>query len=615
MARGWGFTNLFGKSFLEEGKRIRREETARGEQAFDPLPQGKMTEQIWTSRGSKEFPRVFVPKDANLGDWKQLEVLFQDLLDRGLASKADLEGWLSEVGELESCIDEEASRRYIRMTCNTGDEEAEKAYLHFLTEIEPRLKPFGDALNRKYYDSPHRKGLDREKFSVFDRKTANQIQLFRRENVPLETEDDQLKQKYQKVCGAMMVEFRGEEKTLPQMRKYLEENDRALREEAWETVTERYLKDRETLETIYEDQVPLRDEIAKNAGFPNYRDYMHQAKNRFDYTPADCYAFHEAVEKEIVPLNRRLAETRREQMNLDKLRPWDVQVDPLGREPLRPFETGEELAEKCHRIFEKVDPELGEQFKILRREGLLDLESRKGKAPGGYQCGLEEVRYPFIFMNAAGTDRDVYTLLHEGGHAFHSLASRNLDLASYRASIPMEFCEVASMAMELLGLPYLEEFYTPEEAARSREGHLEGVAKSLAWIATIDAFQHWVYQNPDHHRKERREEWLSLSERFGVGLDWTGHEEALAHNWHRQLHLFTVPFYYIEYGIAQLGALQLWLKSTENSAQAVQGYKKALALGGSRPLPELFETAGIKFSFDRETVAPLAEKLAPELGM
>ena len=570
---------------------------------------------IWKSRGSEEFPREFVPIDIDLGNWEGLQPLFEDLSERDLSTKEDLEKWFKDLGELQSCIGEEGSRRYIAMTCNTGDEEVEKAYLHFITEIEPELKPCHDRLNRMFLASPARSEIEEDRYRVFSQKVENEVRLFRHENVPLQTEDDQLKQKYQKTCGAMTVQFEGEEKTLPQMRKYLEETDRSVRQSAWETVTDRFFQDRDEIDSIYDAQIRLRNQIAQNAGFSNYRDYAHQSKDRFDYTPEDCHAFHEAVEREIVPLNRMLAERRKRDLGLENLRPWDMQVDPKGRQPLRPFATGKELAEGCLRIFEKLDPCLGQQFRSLAENELLDLESRKGKSPGGYQSQLEEVRYPFIFMNAAGTDRDVFTLLHEGGHAFHSFACRNETFAPYREDIPLEFCEVASMGMELMSLPFLEEFYSSEEAARSRETCLEDILKVLAWIATIDAFQHWVYLHPNHSGEERGEEWIRLQDRFGVGVDWSGYEEAARHVWHRQLHPFCVPFYYIEYGIAQLGALQLWIRASENLDAAIAGYKKALALGGSRPLPDLFSAAGLVFSLGQETVAPLAKRVAEELGL
>lgn len=565
-------------------------------------------------RISREFPRRFVPAQIDLGDWKEIQPLMESLSTREIHTVQDLEAWLLDLSEVQACLYEEGSRREIAMTRQTDDAEIEKAHLAFIEEIKPRLKPYWDRLNRKFLETPVRKELDSHRYDVYSRALENEVRLYREENVPLETEDDRLRQKYEKVCGSMTVIFKGEEKTLPQMRKYLEETDRALRQSAWETVAGRYLQDREPLDGLYDQMIEVRHRIARNAGFENYRDYQHQALGRFDYTPQHCLQFHEAVEKEIVPLTRQIAQRRREDLKLEALRPWDLQVDTKGRPPLRPFTDGERLAQGCRKIFKQVDPELGAQFESMEARGLLDLLSRKGKAPGGYQATLEEIRLPFIFMNAAGTDSDLFTLLHEGGHAFHTFASRQDPLVAYR-SAPIEFCEVASMGMELLSLPYIEEFYSPEEAARSRQSHLEDILQTLAWIATIDAFQHWVYRHPGHKREEREEAWLEIRKRFGPPVDWTGYEEAHCHLWHRQLHLFTHPFYYIEYGIAQIGALQLWLRARSGKEMAVQGYRSALEIGGARPLPELFAAAGLRFALDRETVAPLAAFVAKELGL
>jgi oligoendopeptidase F len=552
--------------------------------------------------------------EIDLGSWPQIEPWLKALGDCPLDTVTQVEEWLLDLSETHACIYEESSRREIAMTCHTDDEEIEKVYLAFVEEVKPKLKPWWDQLNRKFLESPGRKGLDSVRYGVFTRVLENEVSLFRDENVPLETEDEKLHQKYDKICGAMTVIFQGEEKTLPQMRKYQEETDRNLRHTAWELVAQRYQRDREAIDELYDEMIRLRDQMAKNAGFANYRDYQHQRMGRFDYTPQDCYTFHESVENLIVPLTRKLAEKRRTELGVSALRPWDLVVDSKGRPPLRPFETGDQLTEGCLHIFTQVDPDLGAQFKSMMEQKLLDLVSRKGKAPGGYQATLEEIRQPFIFMNAAGTDGDMYTLLHEGGHAFHTFAARLDPLVQYR-SAPLEFCEVASMGMELLSLPYLEEFYSSEEAKRSRESHLEGILQILTWIATIDAFQHWVYLNPKHSREERQQAWLDLRNRFGPPVDWSGYEETERHLWHRQLHLFAVPFYYIEYGIAQLGALQLWCKAGEDRAKALQGYRAGLALGGSRPLPVLFETAGLRFRFDATTLKPLAERIYRELNL
>lgn len=572
-----------------------------------------MTATIKPVRG-KEFPRVFTAGLKDLDDWNEIEPLFETLIgeSENLDSVEALEDWLLKQSELGAVLDEEYSRRYIAMTCDTADRKKEKAYLHMVENIMPKTKPYWDRLHRAYLQCPVRPELDQERYGVLDRDIENDAKLFRDENIPLQTEDSKLGQQYQKICGAMTVKFRGEEKTLQQIAPYLEENDRALREEAWRLVTERRLKDRDKINDLLDKMIEVRQQIARNAGFDNYRDYMHQAKARFDYTPQDCYAFHEAVENEIVPLLAQVRRERRKDLGVDTLRPWDLANDSKGRPPLRPFSDGGELEEGCQRIFNAVNPDLGLQFKQMRDNGLLDLDSRKGKAPGGYQSTLEEVRYPFIFMNAAGTDRDVFTLLHEGGHAFHAFAARREPLLFYRHA-PMEFCEVASMAMEMLAYDHLDAFYGPEEAERSRRHHTEMLLTIFPHIASIDAFQQWLYTTDDPSVKAREEKWVELNNRFGPEVDWSGLEEEQRSLWQRQLHIFLVPFYYIEYGIAQLGALQIWLRSKKNRDEAIMRYRKGLSLGGSRPLPELFETAGAKFDFSTKTIQPIAQAIREEL--
>jgi len=455
--------------------------------------------------------------------------------------------------------------------------------------------------------------LPKQRYEVFDRDTKQHVALFRPENVPLETEEAKLGQQYQKVSGSLTVQFRGEEKTLVQMGKFQEEPDRALRQETWELVAKRRLTEREKFEDFFDGLVKVREKIATNAGFTNYRDYAFKARGRFDYTPEDCFAFHEAIEKEVMPLQRELQSMRREQLKLPALRPWDLSVDPLNRPPLKPFEKVDQMVASTQRVFDRLDGGLAGGFRAMQEKRLLDLDNRKGKAPGGYQSTLAESRLPFIFMNAVGLQRDVETILHEAGHAFHALATREEPLYAYRGS-PIEFCEVASMSMELLGNEFLEEFYSTNDANRARRTHLEGIVGIFPWIATVDAFQHWIYTHPNHTRAQRSAAWLALLNRFGGDVDWTGYEETRTNLWHKQLHIFLYPFYYVEYGIAQLGALQVWANSKHDKKESLANYQRALALGNSRPLPELFAAAGCKFSFNSDTVKPLVQLVKNELA-
>jgi oligoendopeptidase F len=558
-------------------------------------------------------PRRFVPADINLGEWNQIARWFDTLEARApqCQTAAELERWLLDWSELSAALDEEGARRHIAMTCHTDDAEAEKSYLHFVEQIEPQLKPRQFKLAATYLAHPCRSQLPRRRYEVFDRERQVQVELFREANVPLETEETRLGQQYQKLSGSLTVQFRGQEKTLQQMAPYLEEPDRGLRQEAWELVANRRLREADQFDDLFDQMLVLRQRIARNAGFANYIDFAYRAKCRFDYAPADCLRFHDAIESEVMPALRELQARRREQLKLSALRPWDLEVDPLHRPPLRPFEQVDRMVDRTQRIFDRLDGLLAQGFRQMQELRLLDLDNRKGKAPGGYQSTLNEARLPFIFMNAVGVQRDVETILHEAGHAFHALASRADDLLAYR-SAPIEFCEVASMSMELLGNEFIDEFYPPAEARRARRVHLEGIVRVFPWIAIVDAFQHWLYAHPGHSRAERAAAWVGLMDRFGGDVDWSGYERARVHLWHRQLHIFLYPFYYVEYGIAQLGALQVWANSKRDQAKALADYKQGLALGGSRPLPELFAAAGGRFDFSAQTVKPLVAMLRRE---
>ena len=526
------------------------------------------------------FLRRFVPREAHLGDWETVEKIFQELQNRNLSSSVDLERWLQDLGEFQDCLNEEGSIRYIRMTCKTDDHKIEKEYLDFLEKISEPSKPKFFALSKKYWECPFRSSLSKKDYFLYDRSIDNDLALYREENIPLETELEKLSQQFQKLSGSLTVNYEGKEQTLQQMGRYLESIDRKNREETWRLTAERRLREKDKFEDLFDQMFKLRVRTAKIAGFDNYRDYIFRRKERFDYGPKDCETFHESAEKAIKPLVVKIQQKRIKKMGLSSLKPWDLLVDPKGLPPLKPFEETEELAEKCEATFQKVDPEFGQNFKAMRNLGLLDLESRKGKAPGGYNSSLEESRLSFIFMNAVGMDNDVRTLLHEGGHAMHGFASRSIPFSPYRHA-PMEFCEVASMSMELMAFPYLDVFFpTSQDSARYRIRQLEEVISLLPWIATVDAFQHWIYTHPNHSRKERSDYWLDLRHRLGGIEDWNGLEEVQACLWHRQLHIFEYPFYYIEYGIAQLGALQVWKNFRKDKAEGVRLYKQGLSLGG-----------------------------------
>ena len=554
----------------------------------------------------------FIPATLDATQWSQLEPLYQKLLDRTLKCANCLEGLILDRSELDAAAAEAEANLYIAMTCHTDDADIKARFLKFVEEVDPNLKRVGFDLDRKIVESPHASALDQARYGTLLRSLKQEVKLFRAENVPLQTEVTKLDQQYSEINGAMTVQFDGTERTLPQMARFLEETDRARREASWRVVAERRLQDVTRIDAIYDEMLQLRAKMAANAGYPNFRDFQHDRLQRFDYTPAHCAAFHEAVEKTCVPLARRMQARRAKALGLTALRPWDLKVDVKGRSPLRPFEGADQMVERTSKVYHRMDSELARMFDSMRGGGCLDLDSRKGKAPGGYQYQRQLSRVPFIFMNAAGMHRDLTTMVHEAGHAFHSLLSKNDPILAYRGS-PMEFAEVASMSQELLTLPYLEEFFSTADAERARRELLEGVISMLPWIAQIDAFQHWVYLNPGHSSAERTKAWLDLDARFGGSLDWSGIEGSRAHMWQRQLHLFGMPFYYIEYGIAQLGSLQLWLASKKSEKDALAAYKRALTLGGSKPLPELFAAAGLRFDFGPATVQSLMDAVGAEL--
>lgn len=558
--------------------------------------------------------RKFVPKDLDVADVGRLQSLYQSLINRLIASADELRQWLEDFSELTAVVDEYGSRRYIDKSCHTEDETIKTRYLQFIEEVDPKIKPLYFQLQKKYLESPFRQELKQKGLDLMERKWRADVELFRDENIPLETEATKLVTNYDEIMGKMMVPFRGKDYTPQQMGKFIEEPDRSTRQEAWEATTNRRLQDREAIEEVFDKLLPIRQKIAQNAGLPDYRAFVWKAYKRFDYTPEDCIRFGDAIAQTCVPLVAQLDEQRKQDLKLEKLRPWDQSVDPKNRPALRPFDESDVpgFVAKTRTIFEKLSPELAGDFDQLGRHHNLDLQSRKGKQPGGYQCSLEESRQPFIFMNAAGLQRDVETLLHEGGHAFHFLAA-SIEPLVFLRSAPMEFCEVASMSMELLGSEHFEVFYNEADAARARRTLIEGVIRILPWIATIDLFQQWIYTHPGHTREQREQHWLGLLDRFASKIDWTGYETARESLWQRQLHLFHAPFYYVEYGIAQLGALQLWMKSQEDPRKALANYRAALKLGGTRPLPELFAAAGIQFDFSEKTLRPLMNALGEEL--
>ncbi len=557
--------------------------------------------------------RTYIPQELPV-EWEKLEPIFNELVARPINSVQELEKWLKDKSELEAALEEDFAWRYIRMTCDTTNEELVQKFQYFATEIEPKIAPIANELNKKFIESPFIDQLDQDRYFVHIRAVKKALELFREENIPLLTQIQVEQQKYQAISGSMSVTLNGKEYTLEQASVFLKDTDRSVRQQAWEAITARRLQEKEKLDELFNSLLKLRHQVALNAGFENFRDYMFQALGRFDYDAQDCYKFHEAIEREIVPILQEQAEKRKEALELDVLKPWDMDVDISGKPALKPFQNGQELIDKSIACFTGLSPYIGERLQIMKANGLFDVESRMGKAPGGYNYPLAETGAPFIFMNSANTFRDLTTMVHEGGHAVHTFISADLELNDFK-HLPSEVAELASMSMELISMDKWDVFFDNEEdLKRAKRDQLRDVLKTLPWVAVVDQFQHWIYTNPDHTSEDRNTAWKEIFEPFGENFaDWTGHDDALGNLWQKQLHIFEVPFYYIEYGIAQLGAIAVWKNYKENPEQGLEKYLAALKLGYTKTIKEIYETAGIEFNFSAEYVHELAEFVKGEL--
>ncbi|SDE07809.1 M3 family oligoendopeptidase [Pedobacter soli] len=558
-------------------------------------------------------PRTYIPQDLTI-TWESLAPIFDELQNRGIENKAAIEQWLKDRSELEAALEEDFAWRYIKMTCDTANEELVKSFQYFATEISPKISPLSNELNKKFVESPYLDELDKEKYFVYNRSVKKALELFREENIELFTELQVKQQKYQSVTGAMSVTINGQEYTMEQASILVKDLNREVRENAWKTIQQRRLVDKDDLNILFDELIKLRNQVALNAGFENYRDYMFQALGRFDYTPQDCYDFANAIEKEIVPILKEQAEKRREALGLEAVKPWDLEVSVSGKPALKPFNNGAELIDKSITCFNAIDPKLGEKLATMKANNLFDVESRKGKAPGGYNYPLAETGAPFIFMNSANSLRDLTTMVHEGGHAVHTFLTANLELNDFK-HCPSEVAELASMSMELISMDKWDVYFDNEEdLLRAKKEQLADVLKTLPWVAVIDQFQHWIYTNPNHTAADREETFKQIYNRFGAGFaNWDGQEQQFGNVWQKQLHLFEVPFYYIEYAIAQLGAIAVWKNYKENPEKALDQYLAALALGYTKPMNEIYETAGIKFDFSAEYVKELASFVKGEL--
>ncbi|MDB5020574.1 MAG: oligoendopeptidase [Pedobacter sp.] len=558
--------------------------------------------------------RNYIPQALEM-KWETLSPIFDELLNRKLETLTELEQWLKDKSELEAALEEDFAWRYIRMSCDTNNEKLVQDFQYFATEIEPKISPIANELNIKLVNHELVDELDPEKYFVYLRAIRKSLEIYRKENIELFTSLQVSQQKYQGISGAMSVHLNDQEYTLEQAATFLKDVTRQVREDAWKSIQQRRLVAKDELNTLFDELVATRHQVSLNAGFENFRDYMFQALGRFDYTAKDCYKFAEAIEKEVVPILAAQAEKRAEALGEEVLKPWDMEVNTSGKPALKPFSNGEELIDKTIICFNRIDPKLGEMLSTMKVNNLFDVESRKGKAPGGYNYPLAETGAPFIFMNSANSLRDLTTMVHEGGHAVHTFLTANLELNDFK-HCPSEVAELASMSMELMSMDNWDVYFeNGEDLIRAKREQLVDVLKTLPWVAVIDQFQHWIYTNPAHNAADREEAFKQIYTRFGAGFtNWEGLDKEFGNLWQKQLHLFEVPFYYIEYAIAQLGAIAIYKNYKENPELAIKQYLQALSLGYTKPMNEIYETAGIKFDFSVEYVKELASFIKDELA-
>ena len=559
--------------------------------------------------------RQFVAQDLKIENWDSIAVYFKDLVERNINSIEDFKIWLRDNSELEAIIEEDAAWRYIKMTINTKDETLSKAYKLFVSDIQPQIAPFEDTINRKLNSIEFTKELESDPaYHILFRGVRKALELYRKENIQLISEVATESQKFGYLSAAQSIDHDGEILTIQKASSLLKETDEDLRETVFNKISTRRRQDTHSFDELFNTLLRKRHQIAINSGFNNFRDYKMETLGRFDYTVQDCYDFHSSVKQIIVPIVRKIQQERLNLLGKDKFMPWDTQVDPEGKAPLKPFSNGKELLDGTVNMFNEIDPYFGDCLSTMNKMNHLDLESKDGKSPGGYNYPLYEIGVPFIFMNAVGSQQDLVTMVHEGGHAIHSFMSRDLELTGFK-DVPSEVAELASMSMELLSMEKWGEFYTNEDdLKRAKKEQLESILKILPWIAQVDEFQHWLYEEYNHTTEERIHKWVSLCKDYGTGLtDWTGNEDLLETSWQRQLHIFEVPFYYIEYGISQLGALGIWKNSLENKSLAIEQYKSALKLAYTRSIPEIYNVAGVKFDFTISHIKSLADFIEIQL--
>lgn len=558
--------------------------------------------------------RKFVPEKLIIDSWDKIKDLFDNLLNRDIESLIELEDWMLDRSELEAVLEEDMAWRYIKMNIDTTNQDLAKRFTFWIQEITPMIAPLAHKLNLKLVNNPFLKDLDKAKYKIYLRGVKKKIDIFREENIPLFTEMEAKQQEYGAISARMNIDVDGKKLTMQKAAQLLKDIDREKRETIYNKINERRLKDEKALDDLYDELIILRQKIARNANFDNYRDYMFAAMGRFDYTPADCFDFHDAIRNEIVPIITKFEQKRKRKLGYKYYKPWDTQVDVDGLSPLKPFEGSADLITKSIECFNRLRPYFGDCLATMQEMEHLDLESKKGKAPGGFMYPLYEIGVPFIYMNAVGSQRDLVTMVHEGGHAVHSFLCRTLPITDFK-STPSEVAELASMSMELLTMDHWDVFYNnKDELRRAQLEQLEKSLETLPWVASIDKFQHWIYTT-EHTAEQRKKKWIEITKELGNQvINWENNEDALANLWQKQLHLYEVPFYYIEYGMAQLGAIAMWRSYKENGDQALEKYMEALKLGYTKSISEIYNTAGIEFNFSALYVKELADFIKKELN-
>lgn len=562
----------------------------------------------------QEHERAFVPKEFKVTTWSKLQPYYKELLKRTIGSRQELEQWIKDKSELDAVVSEAFSWRYINITIDSTDDRAEALYQYAVQELAPKITAFENELNEKLVHCPFAAELQGGQYYIHLRNIRNAVHLFQKDNIPLATEIQLKSKEYVKIFSEMTIGVDGKQMTLQKASSLLEEPSRAYREGVYHKIHARLLEETESLDKLFDTLKDMRHKMAVNSGFENFRDFKFKALGRFDYEVKDCEDFHHSIQTEIVPLVDEFNRFRKTALGVDKLRPWDLFVDHTGDQPLRPFESIDELVGKSVDCLYRLHPEFGHTLEIMNEMGHLDLDSRQGKRPGGYNMPLHLTGIPFIFMNATTSLSDMRTLMHEAGHAVHSRLSNHYKLKTAKR-VPSEVAELAAMSMELLTMEHWDTFFeNPETLRRAKINQLEYVLKVLPWIATIDKFQHWLYTHPGHSPEERQQAWMSIMKAFNSPtIDHSGLEHYLAHLWHKQLHIFEVPFYYIEYGMAQLGAIAIWKRYREDPEHAVADYLKALKLGYTRNVREIYRAAGIEFNFSQSYVSELGAFVKEEL--